>query len=347
MLDTLADLISKMIEGYKHDNFTLSLKRFKNPTKLLEKSQFLDHEIQCEINVIQNCWRGNIQIEQTYINYEFITNELSIKRARFFFNYTCLLCYILQRISKSERLLKITLVDYLGEKKLPSKPGKVLSSKHVNSGLTTFYKSENRADVLVYRREEMCKVLIHELLHAHDIDSKYISSSSESNISSLFCLDRLNINEAFTDAFACILNVILYTFFEKGDMSRLNMNMRREIDFIKSQAHKVISYTGYTGICVRPIKEETSVMSYYVVKSVILSNLDEYVRFILKHNLQFRDSVVMIAFINRLLKEPINWSTWGKKEYSNNIFFRSLRMSSFDLTNLVLERKVYKDKIIP
>lgn len=344
----LTDKILKMTEKYLKRPRSLNFKENNlNASGIFEKSKYINFEIQSELNLIKKSWTGSTEIKQgkfiTSLNYEFRSNEYNIKRIRFFFDYACLLCYIMQRIYKKNRVINVVLVDYLGEKILPSTLGETLTSKHVNSGLTTFYKLENRADVLVYRREEMTKVLIHELLHAHDIDSKFISASSESIISKVFCVETLNVNEALTDAFSCVLHTILYSFCSKSDSESLFRNVENEINFIKYQAYKIIKYTNYNELCPKIIKEETNIMSYYVVKAIILSNFEEYLEFILKHKLKFRNEKIIIEFVEYKLK-TFDYSLLNSwKQYENKEFLRSLRMCSYDLTNLVSGLKLYKD----
>ena len=353
ILVEITDLISKNIEQYlKVPRNFKDLTYNTSAQALTEQSEFLDLEIQSKLNEIKHSWKGSKDIKQeqhvTILNFEFRSQEHNVKRAEFFLDYACLLCYIIQGIfimqgiKKSNRVINLNLIDYLGKKTLPLNPREPLKAKHVNSGLTTFYRFTNRADVLVYRREEMCKVLIHELIHAHDIDSKFISNSGESRLARIFCLSRLEVNEAFTDAFACLLNIILFTCFEKGEIvERLILHFENEIGFIKAQAYKVIKHTGYNKQCTHIINTDTNAMSYYVFKAIIFDNFDDYLEF-LKHNkLQFNGERSMIDFAEKLIQKNVDWSSWAKYQKKN--FLRCLRMSSHDFTNLVSGLKLYKD----
>ena len=47
---------------------------------------------------------------------------------------------------------------------------KILSAVNVNSGYTSFYN--DLREIVIYRKEEWFKVLIHELMHYYDYDIK-------------------------------------------------------------------------------------------------------------------------------------------------------------------------------
>lgn len=65
------------------------------------------------------------------------------------------------------RLENITVFLSDRRKTLPERPGAEIGSEHMNSGVTTF--SGGSARVLVYRREDLLKTLIHEMLHVRGV----------------------------------------------------------------------------------------------------------------------------------------------------------------------------------
>jgi len=73
-------------------------------------------------------------------------------------------------------------------KKLPDRRSEQLDAEYINSGYTTFYNdADNKKTIIIYRDEEMEKLIIHELIHFFMLDftyldinlSKYINVSSE------------------------------------------------------------------------------------------------------------------------------------------------------------------------
>ena len=95
------------------------------------------------------------------------------------------------------------------EKKFPKK-NEILGPNEVNSGLT-FLDVHKNGDIILYRKEELLKVLIHELIHSNLIDEKIIFSGSINEFSKLFCVNyNILLNEAFTESFATIINNAAY-----------------------------------------------------------------------------------------------------------------------------------------
>lgn len=88
--------------------------------------------------------------------------------------------------SKNETL-KFDLFLVKPEKKLPKKRMSKLTGENINSGYTTFYNdSENKKTIIIYRDEELEKLVIHEMIHFFYLDfyeinidlSKYLNVPS-------------------------------------------------------------------------------------------------------------------------------------------------------------------------
>ena len=98
---------------------------------------------------------------------------------------------------------------------LPEAPGAAVLPKHINGGVTFFHGPTAR--ILVYRREDACKVMIHELLHLHGIDEKLRGSYEEElslrkrygvSVAPGTTNVSLGLGEAYTEAMACYLHAI-------------------------------------------------------------------------------------------------------------------------------------------
>lgn len=55
------------------------------------------------------------------------------------------------------------------KKRLPAKRGEMLSKDACNTGMCTRYPADGRCEIIVYRREDAVKTLIHEVLHAYHV----------------------------------------------------------------------------------------------------------------------------------------------------------------------------------
>jgi hypothetical protein len=193
----------------------------------------------------------------------------------------------------------------------------------------------------------MIKVLTHELIHAFGLDDKYIQDMKVIDITNKFCTTQsININETFTDAFACLINMVMFSILKSRGVDfniKCKLNFELELDFIKAQAHKVLllnNYNLYSSniTCKHKNLEETNGIAYYVLKAVIF---ESFPKFIIKQNYMLKDDAHLIKLIDIGLKK-VNWSTFGKNEYIKLKNKRSLRMSSIDIIKLINLKKLYK-----
>lgn len=324
------------------DNVRLSLRVVNEFPSRLESGPYLDDSILKGIKEnIKYCFYTNFVVKDVSVSFEFLDSSKNARRARFLMEYTMFLIYLLERFNPQARKLSLILIDYDAKKKLPV-DGSVLTSEHVNSGLTMMFSS-SYAEVIVYRREEMVKVLTHEMIHFLNIDAKYISPHEESWLTDTFCLTKsVNMNEAFTDAFACTLNVVMYTILSmKSDRTfskLLAINLRKEIGYIKGQARRVLEHVNYKETCEHNITEHTHAISYYVVKAIMLQDVSSFCKFLDENNYMLKD-INVLALLLRKNIEGINWKTFGKKEFNMMKNINTMRMSSLDIINFLQENK--------
>jgi len=214
------------------------------------------------------------------------------KQEQFLLFYTCFLIYLFKtKLGKHLNKLMVQLISYDGKKTLPN-PNEKLSSFHINSGVTITQSIGAEAEILVYRKEEMIKVLTHEMIHAFGLDAKNIPEEKERYINEYFKLNckSANINESFTDSLACLINTVIYTYLQrpKDFDKQYAINIKKESKHILNQAIKVLIHNKYfiqkSKVSQLPylshqshVCESTHVTSYYVLKAIVYSNLDEFI----------------------------------------------------------------------
>jgi hypothetical protein len=169
----------------------------------------------------------------------------------------------------------------------------VFTAFHVNSGLTTFASGIGAVSnkVLVYREEEMVKVLIHELVHGLGYDFRYWEyGEQEDALKRAFpqwCRpqegSRVALSECFTDTVACWLTAHFFVLYKaKGHgathvscrvyLSRVARVLALQHEYLVNQAAKITREYAAG----RVIGEKTHVFSYYIAKAAIFSEC-EYV----------------------------------------------------------------------
>ena len=115
----------------------------------------------------------------------------------------------------------LSIYIYMTEfKKLfPTKKGEVIDTKHVNTGMA--YHCARTNDVVVYRKEEWFKVLIHELFHAMGLSfiesdmPKGVDRAMQSMLQAMYSISHpVRIYETYCEIWARILNVVFDCFVD-------------------------------------------------------------------------------------------------------------------------------------
>lgn len=316
----------------------------------LENSSYMDSSIASTIRKImttvhkKECHHHGVNIQ-----YEFWDTKVNMKSARFFLGYACFLIELLGKINKKSTSLKLILINYNGKKQIPSND--TFTSYNVNSGVTIYY-SESHGEIIVYRNEEMVKVLTHEMVHFYNIDSKFHNRDLEDNLNKLFCLQNgstLNVNEAFTECFACMVNIVMYTILENGGrltIAKLHKNQEIEQIFMRGQAFKVLSTIHHNNACTRTNHEQTHAISYFVIKAILLQDMDKYVQFLYNGALRLKDMEHFVKLIETTVSD-VNRGSFGQEDYERQKDKKTMRMTILDTVELMRKRKGYKGNIHP
>ena len=244
--------------------------------------------------------------------------------------------------NKSEYNQNITYFETNKKKKFPKK-NIVLGPNEVNSGLTflDLEKIHINGDIILYRKEEVLKVLIHELIHSNLIDSKIIFSKKTNEFSNLFCVNyKILLNEAFTESFATIINIFYIHIINKMKNKYLNIMFQNEMIYSNYICNKIINFYNINNIsdiikknnkCINNFPQKTNVFSYYILKNILLTNhilLSEILN-IYTLNYKIIDEKCIIEIINLIINN-INSFDNKKIIIKNN---KSLRLCLYELKN--------------
>lgn len=177
--------------------------------------------------------------------------------------------------------------------------GSAWRADHVNSGLSVVSANGRIATVLVYRREEYVKVLLHELLHSHGLDRHLHSPDAGcraqlAHIDAAICeafsirtlptRGQLRLGEALVDAHAMAMHVLLSAALRTISSSTAPRGRKYagevEACYAATLAASdracaiVLSRLQHaTATAARPFVEATHVFAYYVVKCALLHSL--------------------------------------------------------------------------
>lgn len=140
----------------------------------------------------------------------------------------------------------LTLWIYPSEyiKKIPY--NNIITYDDINSGSTTTYIHNNNNGVIcIWRKEEMYKVLVHELIHAFRIDNQFPEPI-----------------EAYTEYHALVLNIFFELFYRNIDIREYEKYIEMEKQFSLEQCKKVLQCKN----------DNTSINHYIIDKTQLLHN---------------------------------------------------------------------------
>jgi hypothetical protein len=225
-------------------------------------------------------------------------------------------------------------------KKLFPLNNSILSPNEVNSGLTNldFHKNGN---IILFRKEELLKVLIHELIHSNLIDEKIIFSNKIKSFSNGFCVKyNILLNEAFTETFALILNMFYINIIGNNNKSNLNIMFTNELKYSDYICSKIMHYYNIkniedvikkNNICNKDFPQKTNVFSYYILKNILLYQHIKLGNIIKKYTIYYKiNDESSITEIIELINKNIN-NLNNRLLNVNNDKNKSLRLCLYEL----------------
>lgn len=331
---------TQYINNIKVDNFT-TLKC----NNIIKEDKYIPIQIVKQINektysnvYFKNIYKNiNLEIDIYYLKQQ----KLKREKTQMILNYIFFIIYYIHNINVKHNIqeLKIKLICCTLKKTIEN--GNQLDTVNVNSGMTTRYYNGNISEIIVYRDEEMFKVLIHELLHSFDVDSKQIKRNIEYNINSFFGIDVLhssiNINESFVETYACLLNVFIVSKILKRDFKIL---LDKERNYCINQANKLLGILHLDIENNRLInrkqnrQEATHVLSYYILKALNFMYIEEFLLYLKNEGYKCQKVINYAKHLEDLLKKE--WWYKGNKTIKQS---NTLRMSCVDISIIFKKSK--------
>ena len=225
-------------------------------------------------------------------------------------------------------------------KKLFPLNNSILSPNEVNSGLTNLDFHKN-GTIILFRKEELLKVLIHELIHSNLIDEKIIFSDKIKGFSSKFCVKyNILLNEAFTETFALILNMFYINIIANNTKLNLNIMFENELKYSDYICSKIMHYYNIkniediikkNNICNKDFPQKTNVFSYYILKNILLHQHIKFSNIIKKYTIYYKiNDESSITKIIELINKNINKFNNRLIDVSNDKN-KSLRLCLYEL----------------
>jgi hypothetical protein len=191
--------------------------------------------------------------------------------------------------------LNIFLYPTPFKKELPDSKLETLGPDHVNTALTKACVADS--EILIYRKEEMFKVFIHESFHSFGLDLGEQPDVCKALQEMYPIASTFNAAEGYAEMWARIMNCA-YTAFHNCQNQfadfclYLNFCLQLERIFAIYQCHKVLAFMGLTydnlhkdsNLAKSYYSEDTNVFAYYVLTAIFFSDVDGFLGWCLTNN---------------------------------------------------------------
>jgi hypothetical protein len=206
-----------------------------------------------------------------------------------------------------------------------------LGPDNINSGLTL-----PRHYIVLFRKEELIKVLIHELIHYLDLDMR----NNQNELLFLYKdinlkADIINPNEAYTEILAIVfLNIWEYYYrnFKINNFIKYKLNIELYWSFIQiTKILKFFKYKSFDDLFTKKslFHQKTNVLSYFFLKTVLLLNLNLIFNDLTLDNIYFNNDRLEIIKQNCKLEQLKGYIDKVYSDYESNEFDKSSLKMTF------------------
>jgi len=205
---------------------------------------------------------------------------------------------------------------------------------HINSGYSIIYhNTDTKPLVVVYRKDEMCKVLIHELFHLYRMHPFETNKSFDKVLTEEFRICNksagLNIYEGYVEFMTTIVNMCMH----KHLFRNITVSIDSEINHSRENVERLFRFTSGNGY----LKQNTNVFSYIVIKHVLLVNRSK-VFSILKNDYSVT-STKFEKLIHKGLKTLYNKYAHIKYQSCR----RHVTLNLYDIFKIYLKNSTHRD----
>jgi hypothetical protein len=281
--------------------------------------------------------------------------ELKINTYNKYFDSIIMWLYILNLYSSKQCANSLVIFFYFTslEKKLPNSNIFILDEKHVNTAFTTTCPKDS--EIVIFRHEEWFKVFIHETFHNFGLDFSDMNNDNCNNyLLKIFKVDSLvNSYEAYTEFWAEIINALFCSFYSLKNTNKEYDNPANQREFLSNaeffinfercysffQLIKVLDFMSlsYRDLYLNKLenqllretlyKENTNVLAYYVIKTVLMNNYPSFLSWCDKNNLS------LIAFKKTIANQQ-KFCEFIEKNYKSASMLENIDNSELFLEQL-------------
>jgi hypothetical protein len=312
--------IKKKKNGIGIELYEITIKKITNIYHIPKPKNFNFHSFPEKIrkhidetSLTEICY--TFSLFERKITLYFITEELESNIKLHVYNKyvdsIILWLYLLNEYASKKCSTYFTVYFYFTSltKILPNSNVEILNEHHVNTAFTTTCPTDS--EIILYRKEEWLKVFIHETFHNFALDFSDMNTDvCDKRILDLFSVDsEVNLYESYTEFWAEIMNCCLCSFYlikDTDSNSESSFHLfRKYFDYFidlerKYSCFQMVKTLEFMGLAYKNLykqdfksnllrntmyKEETNVLSYYVIKTILLFHYPMFLQWCSQHNL--------------------------------------------------------------
>ena len=217
------------------------------------------------------------------------------------------------------------------KKILPTDENEIIDQMHVNTGFT--YCCPAVSEIVIYRKEEWFKVLIHESWHTFGLDFAEMELELYHNhIRSIIKVKSdVNLFECYTEFWAEIMNGSICSFFLVKDKLQVEsfykyfsafVNLERAhkyFQLVKMLNHMGTTYETIINGTMHNYREATNVLSYYILTAILMHDYQTFLKWC-----KINNSPNLLQFA-KTQKSLNSFCTFINGTYSKKSFLRLVR----------------------
>lgn len=195
--------------------------------------------------------------------------------------------------------INVVLILSKKVKMIDKSKSKIINTKNINSGVCILSSSPEDVHIIIYRKEDLMKVLFHEIIHYIGADLRFydkfkintIEVMIKKNVQSLLNVD-IYFNEAFTEALARYH----YIKFMMMKNNNPNLNLKKQQKYSIKVVKKFFALYDCGTLDEfskqKNYAEESHAFSYIVIASALLNSDDFITDIIINRNMDNLERIV-------------------------------------------------------
>ena len=257
----------------------------------LESNPFVSTELKAKVKRLSKKSSFIFQSNEIKVSINVFWDKESLEQIQDLVQHVSSIIDFMDHFAHNETIHNLTVSLYLLDDKKRVGKEKILGKDNVNGGSTS---RGTDVSVEVWRKEEVLKVTIHELIHAFSYDHPQEPLTLLQHYQHKYNVSSKNINtyEAYTEMWAEIIHCYYLASFilkqKKLDISEYDLFrtfLQIERQFSLKQGQKVLQL--HDAKKPYDMNQGTNVLSYYIIVGEMYENLQEFVAFCQKKNKDF------------------------------------------------------------